>query len=174
MGVCSVDTEIDLALTVFDWTVTRSLDARVSRRQGRFTARFRWCRAADHRRRIIGWKHHLGFGGYEWDCQPGTTRSVCPVPPGARDTALVMPAARPIGQRHVLQFCPGAEDGAIEGTVSGGSEPLTLGAEGPGLLFEPFEFLSAGTYTVGVLTRAPRGHHAHLGRTRPDCGCGHL
>ena len=71
-----------------------------------------------------------------------------------RDTALVIAAlpALTLSASGTSISCQGAENGAIEATASGGSVPLTLGAEGPGgLLLEPFESLSAGTYTIGVV-----------------------
>ena len=81
-----------------------------------------------------------------------------------RDTALVIAAlpALTLSASGTSISCQGAENGAIEATASGGSVPLTLGAEGPGgLLLEPFESLSAGTYTIGVVdargaSRTPR------------------
>ena len=71
-----------------------------------------------------------------------------------QDTTIIIDALPPLTLSAIGSSisCHGAEDGTIEVMASGGSEPLVLGAEGPsGLLLEPFESLSAGTYIVGVV-----------------------
>ena len=49
-------------------------------------------------------------------------------------------------------FCPGADDGELTLLGAGGAAPLVFGANGPsGLVVAPFEGLSPGTYTAGVV-----------------------
>lgn len=154
-GVCSVDTEIDLAgFTVFDWTVT-SFDYACESAPGAVLVL------------VSGGAEPLTIAGASSDGSitwaaadtvglpaGDYTISVADAAGCTRDTALVIAAlpALTLSASGTSISCQGAENGAIEATASGGSVPLTLGAEGPGgLLLEPFESLSAGTYTIGVV-----------------------
>ncbi|MGB1618965.1 MAG: T9SS type B sorting domain-containing protein, partial [Flavobacteriales bacterium] len=154
-GVCSVDTEVDLAgFTVFDWTVN-SFDYACESAPGAVSVLVSGGAepltiAGASSDGIITWAAADTVGLPAGDY----TISVADAAGCTRDTALVIAAlpALTLSASGTSISCHGAEDGAIEAMASGGSEPLTLGAEGPGgLLLEPFESLSAGTYIVGVV-----------------------
>ena len=154
-GVCSVDTEIDLAgFTVFDWTVT-SFDYACEFAPGVISVL------------VSGGAEPLVIAGASSDGSlTWAAADTVGLPAGdytltvtdaagcLRDTTIIIDALPPLTLSAIGSSisCHGAEDGTIEVMASGGSEPLVLGAEGPsGLLLEPFESLSAGTYIVGVV-----------------------
>ena len=154
-GVCAAESEVLLdGFSLFDWDLTL-LDFACSSSPGAASVA------------VIGGAEPLSFSGSSldgavvWDSPEALglpageyALSVVDAAGCERDTSFVLAGlpeltfsvtATPIS-------CHGAADGQILVEAAGGSAPLVVGAEGPeGLLLEPFEGLTSGTYLTGVV-----------------------
>ncbi|MBK12138.1 MAG: hypothetical protein CL849_01245 [Crocinitomicaceae bacterium] len=154
-GVCTAESEVLLeGFSLFDWNLT-SLDFACASSPGAASVA------------VIGGAEPISFygssldGAVVWDSPEASglpageyVLSVVDAAGCERDTSFVL-AALPELTLSVTATpisCHAANDGQILVEAAGGSEPLIVVAEGPeGILLEPLEGLTSGTYLTGVV-----------------------
>lgn len=154
-GTCTVEETVEMTgVTLFDWTVSVA-DYACQAAPGSISI------AVDGGTEPVESTGSSADGSVTWSTlvndtlSPGTyTLSVTDAVGCQRDTTVEVGSLPALSLEVTASdiSCFGADDGTIEVVTGGGSEPITVGADGPeGLVLPPFTAMTAGVYQVGVV-----------------------